>query len=350
MAMELTIEQLAKKLDGELVGSGRAVVTAVGPLVSARPTDVTFYNNEKHREALGASQAAAVIVATPVEALDKPQIVVGDVNAALIEALRLFAPILKAPAPGVDPSAKLGQSVLLGQGVSIGANAVLADNVRIGDGTVIGSGCSIGENSTVGSHSRLDANVVVYHNCQIGSHVIIHANSTIGATGFGYSFIDGAHRLVPHNGGVVIEDYVELGANCCVDRAKFGNTIVGAGTKIDNLVQVAHNVVIGKCCLVAALAGISGSCRIGDGVVIAGQVGMADNLEIGSRATLTAKAGVMNHVSPGEVVMGVPALEYSLARRVIVHTRNLPKLVEKVKSLSKRLEQLEAAENDKKRV
>jgi len=124
--MELTVEQLAKKLGGELVGSGRAVVTAVGPLGSASPTDVTFYNNEKHRETLATSQAAAVIVSTPVEGLDKPQIVVGDVNAALIEALRLFAPILKAPTPGVDPSTKLGQSVVLGQGVSIGANVILA--------------------------------------------------------------------------------------------------------------------------------------------------------------------------------------------------------------------------------
>ncbi len=346
--MKLTISELAQKLHAELVGSGSGTVTAIQPLAAAGPSDVTFYSNEKHRAALEASQAGAVIVSEPVEGLEKPQLVVANVNAALIEVLKLFAPRLKPQAPGVDPSAKIGSSVVLGEGSSIGPNVIIGDNVSIGENTVVGPGCSIGENTKIGAYTRLDANVVVYHNCAIGNHVIIHSNGTIGATGFGYSFIEGAHRLIPHNGGVVLEDYVELGANCCVDRAKFGNTIVGAGTKIDNLVQVAHNVIIGKCCLVAALVGISGSCKIGDGVVIAGQVGMADNLDIGSGATLTAKAGIMNDVPAGQVMMGIPALEYSKARRVVVSTINLPKLAEKVKSLSKRVEVLEAAENDKK--
>jgi len=347
--MGLTIGQLAQELGAELLGGGDdTVITAVGPLATASPTEITFYSDAKHRDALEKSQAAAVIVSAPVDGLDKPQVIVADVNAALIAALGRFAPVLTAQAAGVDASARLGEGVVLGEGVSVGPNAVIADGVTIGENTVIGPGCSVGEHSKVGKCCRLDANVVVYHNCVLGDHVIIHANSTVGATGFGYSFIDGAHRLVPHNGGVILEDYVELGANCCVDRAKFGNTIVGTGTKIDNLVQVAHNVVIGKCCLVAALAGISGSCKIGDGVVIGGQAGMADHLEIGPGAFLAAQAGVLSNVAAGKGVLGSPAHEYGLARRLFVHTRNLPKLVANVKTLSKRVEILEAAENDKK--
>jgi UDP-3-O-[3-hydroxymyristoyl] glucosamine N-acyltransferase len=212
---------------------------------------------------------------------------------------------------------------------------------------VIGSGCHIGQNSRIGKNCRLDSNVVVYHNCLVGDNVIIQANSTIGSTGFGYSYIDNAHRLIPHNGGVIIEDFVEIGANTCIDRAKFGNTIIGAGTKIDNLVQIAHNVVIGKCCLIAAMVGISGSCRIGDGVVLAGQVGLVDNIEIGSGTMVGAQAGVINNVPAGQKLAWTPALEWNEAMRVMGLTRRLPKMAGQLKEMNKRLEELEAAEDHK---
>ncbi len=322
-------------------------ITAIQPLEAAGANEVTFLTEAHHEAMATRSGAAAVIVARPVEGLDMPQLVVKDVSAALIETLSLFAPRLQAAVPGVDASARIGANVHLGEKVSIGAHAVIDDNVRIGPDTVIASGCRIGANTTIGAHCRLDSNVVVYHDCALGHHVIIQANSTIGAVGFGYAFIDGAHRLIPHNGGVVIEDFVEIGANSCVDRAKFGNTIIGAGTKVDNLVQIAHNVVIGKCCLIAAQAGVAGSCRLGDGVVLAGQVGLADNIEIGSGTMVGAQAGVMSSTGPGEKLAWSPALNVREAARVVAHVLRLPKLAQELKRLTAKVEQLEAAKDDK---
>lgn len=231
--------------------------------------------------------------------------------------------------------------------MSIGAFVVVEDDVEIGAGTAIAPGCRIGQNTRIGSNCRLDANVVVHHHCILGNHVVVQANSTIGSVGFGYAFIDGAHRLIPHNGGVILEDFVEIGANSCVDRAKFGNTIVGAGTKVDNLVQIAHNVVIGKCCLIAAQVGVAGSSRLGDGVVLAGQVGLADNIEIGAGTQIGAQAGVMSSVGPGEKLAWTPALEIREAARVVAHLLRLPKLSQEIKRLTAKVDKLEASENDK---
>ena len=349
--MKLTIGQLAERLGAELVGQaddGDKPITAVRPIEAAGETDVTFVTGEKHKAALGRTHAGAILVSARQNALSKPQLIVKNVNAALIEVLNIFAPQLKPPAEGIDPTAKLGDHVTIDEGVSIGAGVVIDNGVHIGHHSVIASGCKIGENSKIGTHCRLDSNVVIYHNCCLGNHIIIQANATIGSTGFGYSFIDSAHRLIPHNGGVLIEDFVEIGANTCIDRAKFGNTIIGAGTKIDNLVQVAHNVTIGKCCLIAAQAGISGSCTLGDGVVLAGQVGLADNIQIGDGAMIGAQAGVMNSVPAGQKMAWSPALERKEALRTVGLIMRLPKMAEELKQLGKRIEKLEVAEDDKK--
>jgi UDP-3-O-[3-hydroxymyristoyl] glucosamine N-acyltransferase len=307
---------------------------------------VAFVTDPKHETAAKKSAAAAVIVARSIEGLDAVQLVVKNVNAALIATLECFAPKLAPPAEGVDASARVGAGVRLAEHVSIGPYAVLADNVEIGPGTVIGAGCTIGAGSKIGAHCRLDSYVVVYHQCTIGNHVIVQSHSTIGSMGFGYAFIDGAHRFVPHNGGVVIEDFVEIGANTCVDRAKFGNTIIGAGTKIDNLVQIAHNVVIGKCCLIAAQVGVAGSCRLGDGVVLAGQVGLADNIEIGAGTMVGAQSGVMSSVPAGERLAWSPAVNVKEAARIVAHIFRLPKLSQQMKRLTAKVEKLEAANDD----
>ena len=348
--MEMTIEQLARHIGAELAGDAADFnrrLSGIGPIMAAGENEVTFVTGQKHKAAIGGSCAGAVIVSEHIEDFSKPQLIVKNVNAALVEVLNIFAPKLKAPAVGVDSTAKLGQDIKIAQGVSVGANVVIDNGAEIGENTVIGSGCHIGQNSKIGKNCRLDSNVVIYHNCLVGNSVIIQANSTIGSTGFGYSYIDNAHRLIPHNGGVVIEDFVEIGANCCVDRAKFGNTIIGAGTKIDNLVQIAHNVVIGKCCLIAAQSGISGSCKLGDGVVMAGQSGLMDNIEIGQGAMVGARAGVINNVPAGHKMAWTPALEWNEAMRVMALMRRLPKMAEQLKEIDKRLEELEAAEDHK---
>jgi len=349
--MKLTVKQLARRLDAELVGNadetGRQI-TAVCTVEVAIESEVTFVTGNKHKAALDHSHAGAVIVSAHLDDLDKPQLIVKDVNAALIKALSIFAPQLKAPTEGIDPTARVAENARIAKGVSVGACVVIDDGVEIGENSIIGSGCKIGENSSVGANCRLDSNVVIYHNCRLGNNVVVQANSTIGSIGFGYSFIDNAHRLIPHNGGVVIEDFVEIGANCCIDRAKFGNTIVGAGTKIDNLVQIAHNVVIGKCCLMASQVGISGSCKIGDGVVLGGQVGLADNIEIGDGTMVGAQAGVVSSVPAGQKLAWTPAIERTKAARIVCQVMHLPELAGQLKQMSKRIEKLEAAENDKK--
>ena len=358
--MRLTVAQLAERIGAELAGDGSAQISAVGPAEAAGEADVTFITDSagyggrageakdaRRISELEKSRAGAVIVGRRIEGLAKPQLVVKNVDASLIEALKIFAPELKAVTAGIDPTAQIGHDVKIGQDVSIGPWVVVEDGVEIGAKSIIASGCRIGENSRVGDNCRLDSNVVVYHNCTIGNNVVIQANSTIGSTGFGYSFIDGAHRLIPHNGGVVIENFVEIGANCCVDRAKFGNTIIGAGTKIDNLVQIAHNVIIGKCCLIAGLVGIAGSCRMGDGVVLAGQAGLANNVEVGDDVIVGGQSGVFRDVAAGQQVFGSPALDKREEIRIVGLTKRLPKLVERLKHLSKRIERLEAAKDDK---
>ena len=348
--MRLTVAQLAERLDAELAGDVDSLsrqISAVGPVEAAGEGEVTFITDDKHKAALGRSRAGAVIVSSRLEDLDKPQLIVKNVNTALIEALNIFAPKLKPQTEGLDPTAKISDNAKIAKGVSIGAGVVVDDGVEIGQNSVIASGCKIGQNSKLGQNCRLDSNVVIYHNCRLGNNVVVQANSTIGSIGFGYCFIDGSHRLIPHNGGVVIEDFVEIGANCCVDRAKFGNTIIGAGTKIDNLVQIAHNVVIGKCCLIAAQVGISGSCRLGGGVVLGGQVGLADNIEIGDGTMVSAQAGVMSSVPAGQKLAWTPALKRDDAMRTVGLILRLPKMAEQLKQLSKRIEKLEAAEDDK---
>ena len=345
--MKLTVAQLAERIGAELVGEGSAAISAVGTIEGGDENTVTFITDSRRIPALEKSRAGAVIVGRGIEGLAKPQLIVENVDAALIEALNVFAPKLKAVPEGIDRTAKVGQDVSIAKGVAIGPGVVIDDGVTIGEKSIIGSGCKIGENSKLGKDCRLDSNVVVYHNCIIGNNVIIQANSTIGSTGFGYSFIDGSHKLIPHNGCVVIEDFVEIGADCCVDRAKFGETKIGAGTKIDNLVQIAHNVVIGKCCLIAGQVGISGSCKLGDGVVLAGQVGLVDNIEIGDGTIVGAQSGVTHNVAAGQKIFGSPAIDMKEERRLIGLRRRLPKLAEQLKQLNKRIEGLEAAKDDK---
>jgi len=348
--MELTLQQLADRLDARLEMHGEAAsacITGVAAVGAAQPHHVTFVNRDQFVAAAIRCRAGAVIVAHRFEEITRPQLVVPCVDSALIRALEIFAPPLKPAPPGIHPTAQVADTAAVGEGVSIGPFAVVSEDVVIRDRTVIGAGCRIGQGTHIGCDCRLDAHVVVYHYCQLGDHVIIQAGSIIGAVGFGYATINGEHRLLPHNGGVIIEDFVDVGANCCIDRAKFANTIVGSGTKIDNLVQIGHNVVIGKCCLVAGQVGIGGSTHLGDGVILAGQVGVGDNLTIGHGVRAAGKSAIVADVPDGKTMMWSPAYEQRRVLRSIVELMRLPKTVQRVKQLAKRLDKLEASEHDK---
>jgi len=344
--MELTTGQLAEKIGAKIFGDDSMVVSSVGTIDTAGEDQITFVTNKKLLSKVAGSGAGAVLVSARVEGLDKPQLVVDDINKSLIDVLGIFAPQLKGFRPSISPGAEIADSAKIGHDVYIGLGVVIADGAEIGDNVVLKAGCKIGENSKIGNSSMIDYNVVVYHNCSIGNNVIIQANSTIGATGFGYYFIDGAHRLIPHNGGVVIEDFVEIGSNTCIDRAKFGNTIIGAGSKIDNLVMIAHNVVVGKCCLIISQVGIAGNSKLGDGVVLAGQVGVGDNVEIGAGAMAGAQAGIHSNVGSGKQVLGTPSDDAKKAIRQMMAIRKLPEMVKQVKKLNKRVDCLEASKDD----
>jgi len=349
--MKLTISQLADRIGAKLTGNcdeSEVTIGAVGPVKAAGANEITFITGVRYLNDLKESQAGAVIVAKEVSGFDRPQLLVENIDAALIEVLSIFAPRLEKIPEGTDPTAKIADNVTLGKSISIGTGVVIETGVQIGDNTVISAGSKIGQNSKIGNNCHLDCNVVVYHNCTIGNNVIIQANTTIGATGFGYSLIDGAHRLIPHNGIVVIEDFVEIGTNTCIDRAKFGATRIGAGTKIDNLVQIAHNVEIGKCCLIVAQVGIAGSTKIGDGVIFAGSSGASDNLTIGDGAIVMARAVALGDIKAGKHVFGTPAIEKKEAFRLMGFTKRLPKYVEQLKKLTARVEKLETAKDDKK--
>jgi UDP-3-O-[3-hydroxymyristoyl] glucosamine N-acyltransferase len=340
-----TVSQLAEVAEAELIGCGKAEVSGAAPFESAGPDCITFAADEELLKNISACKAAAVIVNRKIDSV-VPLLVVDNVERALIKVLREFMPQLAKSPAGVHKSAIVDENVSIDKTASIGPLVYIRKGAKIGAGTVIGAGCKIGENSTIGSDCLIEDNVVIYHNCSIGNNCIIGANSTIGATGFGYYFIDGQHQQIPHTGGVVIEDCVEVGANSCVDRAKFGNTVIGAGTKIDNLVQIAHNVIIGKCCLIVAQAGVAGSSKLGNGVVLAAQAGIKDHITIGDGTKIGAQAGVINDIEPNKQVLGSPAINIKEFFRQVLLTQKLPEMNKQLKQLIKKVEELEAAKNN----
>lgn len=345
--MIISLKELAEQIGAELTSGGSAEVCCVSPIAAAMAGDVTFIADKKHLRSLVDSSAAAVITSEKMDNIAMPQLIVGNVQKGLIAAIEVFAPALQRPQAGIDKTAVVADSAKISDTASVGPYCVIDAGVEIGANTVVSSFCRIGQNSVIGDNSRIDANVVIYHNCKIGSNVIIQANTTIGSTGFGYYFIDGTHRLIPHNGGVLIEDFVEIGANTCIDRAKFGQTVIGAGTKIDNLVQIAHNVQIGKCCLIAGKVGIAGSAVIGDGVVLAGGAGVGDNRRVGDGAVICANSIALSDVDAGSVVSGMPAVNLKVFQRTVIHSRRLPEYVKQIKELTKRIESLESSKDNK---
>lgn len=343
-ARRITLTELAQTLEARVVNGREMTLRGVNTLQDAGADEICFMTDLKYRPALISTRAGAVLTSEEVADCPLPQLCVKNIHKGLIAAMKAFAPPL-TPFEGIHPSAVVEPDAQVAPSASIGPGAYIGRGVVIGDQTRIGPNCSIGERSSVGVRCRLDSNVVVYHDCRIGNGCIIQANSTIGATGFGYTFQDGQHQLIPHNGGVIIEDGVEIGANSCVDRAKFGNTLIGAGTKIDNLVQVAHNVQVGKLCLLAGQAGLAGSVKLGDGVVLGGGVGVVDNLTIGDGVMAGVMALITSDVPAGQKLWGSPAQNQRAELKSVSVYQKLPELAREVKQLAKRLEQLETAEN-----
>ncbi len=343
--MLYTLSKIAQHTNAEIIGDETIQISGVATIETASAGDITFAGDVKNIALIRHTKASAVIVPQKQQT-EIAQLVVKNVDAALIRTLELFAPQLPAAAPGVHKTAIADSSAQIDSSASIGPYVHIAAGVKIAAGVVIGSGCYIGVDSKIGADTRLDCNVTVYHNCIIGSHCRIKACSVIGGYGFGYSFLEGRHQHIPHNGGVIVEDYVDIGSCVCIDRAKFGNTIIGAGSKIDNLVQIAHNVKIGRCCLIAGQAAMAGSCELGDGVVLAGQVGLKDHVKIGCGTQIGAQAGVMNDIGAGLQAVGSPAVDFRQKIKETVAVQKLPEALRELKQLVKRIEALEQAAKD----
>jgi UDP-3-O-[3-hydroxymyristoyl] glucosamine N-acyltransferase len=334
--MPHTVAQIAQLLDGQVTGDANIVLKGFAPADHARAGDLTFAENEDYFKRAASSHASAIIVAGPFQSEGKAIIRVSNARVAFARVLPLFFPEPTFK-PGVHTTAIVDPSAVVDATSHIGAYCVIGARVRIGARSVLECGDFVGADTKIGDDVRLYPNVTIYHGVEIGDRVRIHAGTVIGSDGFGYVLDGAVHRKVPQIGNVLIRDDVEIGANVTVDRGALGPTVIGKGSKIDNLVQIAHNVTLGEHCLVVAQAGISGSTSLGSYVTLAGQVGLAGHLKLGNRVIVAAQSGVMHDIPDDGRWFGYPAQPDRQTKRQILELQHLPDLRRRVVALEKKL-------------
>ncbi len=331
--MQATLAELAALVDGRLTGDGDLVVHGAAPLRDAQPGDITLIDNVDRRDVLDSLNASAVVIPSSIEIPGFPVIQVEDAHRAFSLIISRFRPPRAEPAIGVSPAATVSPSAVLGEGVDIHPQATIGDEVEIGDGSTVHSGARIMAGSKIGCNVTIFPNAVLYENTIVGSGSVIHAGAVLGAYGFGYSQRNGRHVLSSQLGNVIVEADVEIGANTTVDRGTYGPTVIGEGTKIDNLVMVAHNCHVGRHNMLCAQVGIAGSTSTGDYVVMAGQVGVRDHVHIGEQAVLGAMAGIINDVPDGARMIGIPATPERDQKIRLVAFARLPQMRRQLKKL-----------------
>lgn len=341
--MQLTAKEIAALTGGTIVGDPEIQVTGVAGIKESVPGDVTFIASPKYVPALKTTQASVVIMDRTLSTDYTGTIIRVDnpVQAFTQVVMQVMPPPVKF-APGVHPRAVIATTAQLGTDVSIQAGAVIEEGAVIGDRSVIGANTYVGHGCQIGVDCLLYANVTLREYTVLGQRVILHSGVVLGADGFGFEQVKGANQKIPQVGTVEIGDDVEIGANSAIDRARFGKTRVGRGTKIDNLVQIGHNCVIGEECIICGLVGLAGSTIIGNNVTVAGQVGVAGHLTIGEKSIIMAQAGVTKDVPPGSFMLGAPAVPHKEFKRVNAATQRLPELTSKVQELEKQLAALRA--------
>ena len=345
MYVEKTCEEIAALVHGRLCGSCPQGLSGVASLKEAMPSDVAFLGNDKYREQVLPSRAGVVLVPDNYDVpppAGRAWITCADPSQAFSTLVTLFTPPPVNFAPGIHPSAVVAADAVVAASAHVGPCAVIGAKAQIGEHCVIGAGCVIGQETSIGEQTLLYANVVIRERCSIGKRVILHPGVVIGADGFGYNSTQQGHEKVPQVGIVQIDDDVEIGANSCVDRARFGRTWIQQGTKIDNLVQIGHNVQVGAGCLIVAQVGISGSSTLGRGVILAGQAGMAGHLTLGDGAIVMAQAGVSKDLAPGAVVFGTPAMDRREFAKQNMYIGRLDKTAASIKELTRELGELKA--------
>ena len=332
--MEIKLGEIASVIEGQVVGDADHPINGVSQIQDANSGTITFLSNPAYRKYLDITDADAIIVEEKSLLKEKMGIVVKNSQFAMAKTLRLFNPVKKEK-PFIDPNASISKYSSIGKNVSISSGACIKKGVRIGDGCKIGSNAFIGKDTSLGNNCELYPNVSIYNNVSIGSRVIIHSGTTIGSDGFGYVTINNIHEKIPQTGDVVIKDDVEIGSNCSIDRATIGSTNVGEMTKIDNLVHIAHNVKIGKGCLITAGFAVAGSTEIGDFCTFAGQVGVAPHLKIGNNSIVASKSGVTRSLKGENTYAGFPARDIKEHNRRQALINEIGRLREKLLKLSK---------------
>jgi UDP-3-O-[3-hydroxymyristoyl] glucosamine N-acyltransferase len=334
-AAGLTAQAVADLVGGRLLGDGTVRIEGVGPLDRAGPDALSFAISSRYASNLGSSRAGAVLI--PEELASGPsgpgtRIVVRDPYEALVRVIRALFPE-SAPQPGVDPTARIGAEARLGPDVSIGPYAVIGRSARLGARSRVAQHVTVGDNVVIGEDAVLGPGVVCYAGSRIGNRAVLKAGAIIGGDGFGYLSDRKAHTRIPHVGGCILEDDVEVGSHTCIDRGSVDDTVIGRGTKLDNLVQVGHNVRIGERCLIMAGVGIAGSTRIGNDAILAGHVGVTDHLMIGDRARIAAKSAIFGDVPPGASFSGHPARPHRQFLRAQAAMYRLAPIVDELEEL-----------------
>lgn len=340
--MEIKLEQLARIIDGEVYGDKDILITGVAGIREASPGDITFLVSPRYNKFLQTTKASAIIVPPDAPPTEKTTVVSANPYLSFIKAVEYFYPQNPLCCTGIHPTAVIAEDAKIGEGVRMGAHCVIESGCSIGDQTTIMAGTYIGRSCSIGSNCLIYPNVTLREDVIVGNRVIIHSGAVIGSDGFGFVRDGEVYKKIPQVGNVVIEDDVEIGANVTIDRATTGTTRIGCGTKIDNLVQIGHNVTIGKNCVIVAQVGIGGTTEVGDGVTLAGQAGVAGHLRIGDNAVVAAQAGVVNDIKPEAIVSGYPAREHREARRIYASLPKLPELLRRVSDLAARLAKLES--------
>jgi UDP-3-O-[3-hydroxymyristoyl] glucosamine N-acyltransferase len=331
-----TLNELADRVRGRVVGDGSVPIARIASVEEAGEDALTFATSEAYFVAACSSNAAAVLIDESLvnRPAPKPLLVVDNARSALAELLEAFRPPMPR-GPFRHPSAVIASDARLADDVYVEAHAYIGSLASVGCGTVVGAGAYIAENVSLGRLVWVKANASLMSGCVVGDRVVLHPGCVIGSDGFGWAFVGGRAQRIPQVGNVVLEDDVEIGANTCIDRAQTGSTIVGAGTKIDNLVQIGHNCRIGKHCVIASLTGLAGSTVIGDYVRVAGQVGFKGHVTVGSGVTIAGQSGVWGNVEDGATVSGNPAQAHRDELRREVMIRKLPKLFDRVEALER---------------
>jgi len=342
--MTFPASQIALLINGKVEGDANAAVSSFGKIEEAVEGQLAFLANPKYEEYLYSTKASVVIINEAYE-LKQPVtatlIRVPDAYSAFATLLSKYQEIVQQQLIGVQEPSYIAKTASYGQNVFIGAFAYLGENVKVGNNSKIFPNVYLGDNVSVGENTVIHPGVKIYHDCKVGSNVIIHAGTVIGSDGFGFApQADGTLKKVPQIGNVVIEDNVEIGANATIDRATMGSTIIKSGAKLDNLIQIAHNVEVGHSTVIAAQAGISGSTKIGNGVLIGGQAGLAGHLQVGDGSKINAQAGLGKSLKPGSSVTSSPAYDYGQAIRSQAIARNLPEMEKRIKELEALVKQL----------